>query len=315
MTSSQRPLVVILGNEYDAADHAILFPRVRQLGVEIIRIHPDDLVTRFDRRKTGFWHHGREIHPRLVIGWVYEDILYRGMQQLEAFERAGVPVLNTARTLFCGQNKYLNTAMLHAAGVPHLPVISGRDDAGLEPWLEQHGYPLVCKPIGGFGGNGLRKISTRAELAAALDEIRASDEDYYLQPFVENPGRDIRVLCVNYEPVVALYRYAATGNWITNTIAGGTPQPMETMSGDLRDIARRASMAVNARISGVDVTEDLRTGSLRIFETNTCPSSEPNFTLMNRPPVALHALAEYIAAIALHGPSRIDAWRPELAGV
>jgi [lysine-biosynthesis-protein LysW]--L-2-aminoadipate ligase/ribosomal protein S6--L-glutamate ligase len=310
MTRFESPLVVVLGNEYDAADHAILFPRVRQLGVDIIRVHPNELVTRFDTKDVTFWYRGDEIKPQLVIGWVYEDILHRGMQQLEAFERAGVPVINNARTLFCGQNKYLNTAMLHAAGVPHLPVVSGRDRASLGSWLDEHPFPLVSKPLGGFGGNGIRKITSQLELEEMLRDVDESGDDYYLQPYVENPGRDIRVLCVNFEPIVAVYRYAAKGAWITNTIAGGTPAPMDGMTDDLRDIARRASEAIGARISGVDVTEDLRTGTLRIFETNTCPSSEPNFSLMDRPPVALYALADYVAAVARTGPAVIDSWRP-----
>ncbi|WP_437282967.1 ATP-grasp domain-containing protein [Sorangium sp. So ce375] len=307
---NDRPLILILGNEYDQQDHNHLFPEVRRLGAEIIRVHPDELTTMFIPAGTRFFVHGRPIRPDLVLGWVYEDILLRGMSQLESLARAGVPVINSARTLFCGQNKYLNSAMLHAAGVNHLPVLSGRDGDALERWAEEQGYPLVLKPIVGFGGHGVQRIESRDDLIAHVRRIQGSAEHYYVQPFVRNPGRDIRVLCVNYQAVVAIYRYAREGGWITNTVAGGRPRPAPLVPA-VAKIAEDASRAVGALVSGVDVVEDLATGELRIFEVNTCPSSEPNFSLMNRRPVALYELASFLVAASRDFQGALRSWRAQ----
>ncbi|MEU6073266.1 hypothetical protein [Micromonospora sp. NPDC047074] len=295
-----RPLIVLLGNDYDETDHAVLFPEVRRRGADIVRVHPDELVTELTATGARFHFEGEEIAPDLVVGWVYEDILYRGMYQLEAFERMGVPVLNTARTLFCGQNKYLNSVMLHAAGVPHMPVLSGRDAKSLGRWAQTQTYPLVLKPVVGFGGNGLRKIESMAELSEIVDTL-PPDEHYYLVPFVDNPGRDIRVYCLNYEPVYAHYRYAPEGHWITNFSAGGSMAPCD-LTPDLIDIAASASRAVGARMSGVDVVEDQRTGTLRIFEVNTCPSNEP--------PV-LPDFAQFLVEAATDFDRTLASWKPE----
>lgn len=304
------PLILLLGNDYDQPDHDILFPEINRLGAEIVRVHPDDLVTRFDHAGTRFYVRGKQILPNLVIGWVYEDILLRGMAQLEAFERAGVPVINTARTLFCGQNKYLNSSMLHAAGVEHLPVVSGRDKGALLRWADEHGYPLVFKPIVGFGGHGLQKFTDQSELAEFAENLSDTDEHYYLQPFVRNPARDIRVLCVNYQAVLAIHRYAADGQWVTNTIAGGTPRPAQ-LTPEVIKIAEAASRAGGALISGVDVVEDIETSQLRVFEVNTCPSSEPNFSIMGRKPVALYELASFLVAASRDLDAALATWRPE----
>lgn len=307
---TDKPLILVLGNEYDQPDHNHLFPEVRRLGAEIIRVHPDELTTLFTRAGTRFFVHGKPVRPDLVLGWVYEDILLRGMNQLEAFERAGVPVVNTARTLFCGQNKYLNSAMLHAAGVNHLPVLSGRDSDALERWAEEQGYPLVLKPIVGFGGHGVQRLANRGELIAYAKKLQDSDEHYYVQPFVPNPGRDIRVMCVNYQAVVAMYRYAKEGAWITNTVAGGEPRPAPLVPA-VAAIAEDASRAVGALVSGVDVVEDIATGELRIFEVNTCPSSEPGFSIMNQEPVALYELASFLVAASRNLQEALRSWRAQ----
>jgi RimK family alpha-L-glutamate ligase len=307
---SETPLILLLGNDYDQPDHDILFPEVRRLGAEIIRVHPDNLVTQFDSAGTQFLVGGRPIFPDLVLGWVYEDILLRGMSQLEAFERAGVPVINTAHTLFCGQNKYLNSAMLHGAGVGHLPVISGRDEDALVRWADEHGYPLVLKPIVGFGGHGLQRFTDQSGMVGFIRSMRSADEHYYVQPFVPNTGRDIRVLCVNYQAVLAIHRYASQGQWITNTIAGGTPRPAQ-LTPEVIKIAEAASRAVGALVSGVDVVEDTSTGELRIFEVNTCPSSEPNFSIMGREPVTLYELAAFLVAASHDLDNALVTWRPK----
>ncbi|WP_433389320.1 ATP-grasp domain-containing protein [Micromonospora sp. KLBMP9576] len=297
---TNRPLIILLGNDYDETDHAVLFPEVRRRGADIERVHPDELVTELTEDGARFFFKGEEISPDLVVGWVYEDILYRGMYQLEAFERMGVPVLNTARTLFCGQNKYLNSVMLHAAGVPHLRVLSGRDGETLLTWARSQSFPLVLKPIVGFGGNGLQKIESMEQLAKVAPSL-APDEHYYIVPFVDNPGRDIRVYCLNYEPVYAHYRYAPEGQWITNFSAGGSMAPCN-LTPELMEIAARASRSVGARMSGVDVVEDQATGTLRIFEVNTCPSNEP--------PV-LPDFAQFLVEAATDYTRTLDSWKPE----
>jgi RimK family alpha-L-glutamate ligase len=307
---STKPLVIVLGNDDDAADHSICFRETERRDTAIRRIHPNELTTCFDEDGTSFWSYGKRIYPDLVLGWVFDDILLPGMRQLEAFERAGVLVVNTARTLFRGQNKYLTSALLHAAGVEHLPVISGLDVGSALRWAEKQKFPIVAKPIVGFGGNGVAKFENMNALRTRLEQEHQGMDHFYLQPYIRHPGRDIRVLCVNYHAVAAFYRYPFEGEWITTVGGCGRRELLDEIPAELADVAQRASRAVGARISGVDLAEDLDTGRYRVLEVNTCPCSARAYRQVRREPLALCAQAEFLAALAHGGPDVLSAWVP-----
>ena len=135
------------------------------------------------------------------------------MAQPDLLQRLGVRVINDALTLFRAQHTFLDSSQLSAAGVLRYPVITGWDRAALRDWAAEIDGPLVSKPLSGFRGRGLRKVTD-------VDELPAGE--YYVVPYVENPGRDIRVYTVNHRAVFAMYRYAPEGKWITNVRAGGT---------------------------------------------------------------------------------------------
>jgi RimK family alpha-L-glutamate ligase len=307
---SVKPLVIVLANDEDAADHAILFHEAERRGVAIRRVHPDEMTTCFSEDGMSFWAGGKRVYADLVLGWVFDDILLAGMRQLMAFEQAGVLVVNTAGTLFRGQNKYLTSAALHAAKVEHLPVISGLDVGTALRWAEKQEFPIVAKPIFGAGGMGVARFESPSALRAMLQQEGRTMDHFYLQPFVRHPGRDIRVVCVNYHAVAAFYRYSAEGEWITTARGGGRRELLDEVPADLADVAQRASRAVGARISGVDVVEDLDAGHYRVLEVNTCPCSARSYRIVQRPPMALAAQAEFLAELAKGGPEALSTWAP-----
>lgn len=302
-----KKLIVFLGNDYDQRDHEDLFPAIEELGVNVLRIHPYEITTCFSSDGVRFLFNGEELSPDLVVGWVYEDLLIPGMYLLEAFENVGVPVINNARTLFMAQNKYLLSSMLHKAKVNHLPVISGRDKHTLLNKQIKISYPVVYKPIVGFGGNDVKRFHCENELKDFFEQT--NPKEYYLQPFVKNPGRDIRVLCINYHAVVAINRYAPEGGWITNTVAGGRPE-LAQLNNELIKIAEDASRACNTLISGVDVIEDISSGGYKILEVNSCPSAQPNFDLIGEQPVFLFELARFLVYLLENFEDGLRNWKP-----
>lgn len=294
-----RPLIMFLGDDIDDEDHDILFPAIRAHGVSVIRVHPFDLVTRLDRDTVTFHVRGREIRPDLVVGWVLDELLHPGMAHLDVVERAGIPVINDALTLLRAQNKYTNSAMLAAGGALRFPVIVGRDDKALLDWFEELDGPAVTKPTVGFGGRGLGKLESLADARSYLAEL-PENEQYYAVPWIDNPGRDIRVYLVNHHPVFAMYRYAPEGAWITNVRAGGHIA-MCPLTDEIAELARTASQAAGTLIGGVDVAENQATGELVVYEANSCPTCEP--------PV-LKELAGFLAAAARDLGSALADWRP-----
>lgn len=215
---------------------------------------------------------GRELAPGLMVGWVLDDLLIPGMTQLDVLQRAGIPVINDALTLFRAQNKYVDSSLLAAGGALRYPVITGRNPAPLAQWLDKMATPAVIKPLVGFGGRGLRKLDDAEDSSAVLGELAETGGDYYAVPWIDNPGRDIRVYTLNHQAIFAIYRYAPPGKWITN-----------------------------ARAGGVDIGENQAIGELGVYESNSCPTCEP--------PV-LAELADFLAAAALDLDAALQNWRP-----
>lgn len=295
-----RPLIVFLGDDIDEEDHNLLFPALRQHGVAVIRVHPHDLVVELSATGTTFTVAGHTLRPDLVVGWVLDELLIPGMAHLDVLQRAGIPVINDALTLFRAQNKYLDSSLLSHSGALGYPVITGRDPAALETWLRELDGPAVIKPLVGFGGRGLRRIEGEQETAEFLQELRQEGGAYYAVPWVENPGRDIRVYTINHHPVFAMYRYAPPGKWITNVRAGGGVA-MCPLTPEIAALARRASAAAGTLIGGVDIGEDQASGELVVYEVNSCPTCEP--------PV-LVALADFLAAAVRDLDAAREHWRP-----
>lgn len=222
------------------------------------------------------------------------------MTQLDVFARAGVPVINDALTLFRAQNKLTDSSMLTATGSLHYPVISGKDTAELRRWIEEINAPVVLKPLVGYGGRGLQRLSDMPDDEGIIWALEQHNEAYYAMPWIDNPGRDIRIYTVNHRAVFAMYRYAREGKWITNVRAGGLIA-MCPLTAELIEVAERASRGAGTLIGGIDIAENQATGGLVVYEVNSCPTCEPP---------ALEAVADFLAAAALDLEEARARWRP-----
>jgi [lysine-biosynthesis-protein LysW]--L-2-aminoadipate ligase len=90
---------------------------------------------------------------------------------------------------------------------------------------------------------------------------------YLVQEYIKKPGRDIRVTVVGDRAVAAIYRISP-GDWRTNTARGGRAEPVK-IDPELEEVAVKASKAVGAYYSGVDVAESDR--GYVVIEVNGVP--------------------------------------------
>jgi [lysine-biosynthesis-protein LysW]--L-2-aminoadipate ligase len=168
----------------------------------------------------------------------------------------GVPVVNSSETAQLCADKVKNSLALEAAGVPTPnTTVAFTTEAALEA-IEAFGYPCVLKPVVGSWGRLMAKIDTR-DAAEAILEHKATLGHYehkvfYVQEFVEKPGRDVRVLAVDGEPVAAMTR--SSDHWLTNAAKGGTTEAFELDDRAL-ELVERASEAVGGGLLGVDLME------------------------------------------------------------
>lgn len=295
------PLFVVLADGRDQEDYDVLFPALRDRGVNAMRCDPRDITTEIEAGRIRFSVRGRLLAPALVLGWVLDEVLDPGMVTLELFAEAGIPIINDAMTLFRAQNKILDSARLATFGVSEYSVISGHDPSELDDWMQQRGRRrVVVKPLRGYGGRGVQRVDDEQDLRHWQKSQRTEREPFYAMPWIENPGRDIRVYTVNHRPVFAMYRYAPDDSFVTNVRAGGSIA-MCPLTADLIAVASRASRGAGTLIGGVDIGEDTVTGDLVVYEVNSCPSLEP---------AVLGEVASFLAAATRNLPVALENWTP-----
>ncbi|WP_435099258.1 lysine biosynthesis protein LysX [Halarchaeum sp. P4] len=171
-------------------------------------------------------------------------------------ESYGIPVVNSARTADVCADKAKTSVKLEAAGVPTPATTVAFDvDSAMEA-IEEFGYPCVIKPVVGSWGRLLAKIESESAAEAILEHKKTlghyEHSVFYVQEFVEKPGRDLRVLTVDGEPVAAMAR--SSEHWLTNAAKGAETTEFE-LDEEVRALAREASEAVGGGLLGVDIME------------------------------------------------------------
>ncbi|MFB6308273.1 MAG: lysine biosynthesis protein LysX [Haloarculaceae archaeon] len=171
-------------------------------------------------------------------------------------EAYGVPIVNAADTAEVCANKVKNSLALTGAGIPTPNTdVAFTKDAAMEV-IEDFGYPCVIKPVIGSWGRLMAKIDSRSAAEAILEHKETlghyEHKVFYVQEFVDKPGRDIRVLATDGEPVGAMVR--ESDHWLTNAAKGAETEEFE-LDDEALDLVERASEAVGGGLLGVDLME------------------------------------------------------------
>lgn len=212
----------------------------------------------------------------LERGQDFERVLIRCISHREAYygsrllESRGVKTVNSHEVIRLAGDKLLTSQTLMDNGVPTLPVaLALSPQAALEA-LERMGYPAVIKPVNGSWGRLLARVDTPEDARSILEHRYYMGEElssvFYIQPYVEKPGRDIRVMVIGEEVVYAVYRYSP--HWITNTARGAFTEPCPLTS-ELEELSIKAARAIGGGILALDIFET--PGGLVVNEVNHTP--------------------------------------------
>lgn len=179
----------------------------------------------------------------------------RGLYISKIYAANGVPVVNTpAVAEHCG-DKYVTSQILARDGISTPRVLMAFDEAAALAGVEAMGYPCVLKPVVGSWGRLLAKVENR-HTAEALIEHKATlgvnHQVFYIQEYIQKPGRDIRAFVIGEEPICAIYR--SSENWITNTARGGVATNCP-LTNEIAELCRRAAHAVGGGLLALDLFE------------------------------------------------------------
>jgi [lysine-biosynthesis-protein LysW]--L-2-aminoadipate ligase len=240
-------------------EEKLLFEAMRQKGIEYEKI---------DDRNVIF-----ELNDRDATAFDYDVILERSVNHsralyaLQIFNDWGIKTVNTAEVArICG-DKFITSQALLKQGVPTpRTALAFTPESALQA-IERMGYPVVLKPCIGSWGRLISKINDRQAAEAILEhkQILGSYHHsiYYIQEYVNKPGRDIRSFVVGDETIAAIYR--TSEHWITNTATGGKASNCP-VTPEIDALSRAAAQAVGGGLVAIDLVESAH--GMLVLEVN-----------------------------------------------
>jgi [lysine-biosynthesis-protein LysW]--L-2-aminoadipate ligase len=203
-------------------------------------------------------------------GWDRYDVILercinhaRALYALRIFNDWGLTTVNTYQVADTCGNKLLTTSALVRAGIPTPRTrVAFTPESALRA-IEEMGYPVVLKPGVGSWGRLLSKVNDREAAEAILEHKQVlgsyHHSIYYIQEYIEKPGRDIRAFVVGDEAICAIYR--SSPHWITNTARGGEASNCP-VTPELGELCVAAAGAVGGGVVALDILEDKDRGLL-----------------------------------------------------
>ncbi len=241
------------------AEEKLIVEELQRRGVDFEMIDVRQVI--FNLETMGEWQQYDVILERCVSH-------SQALAVLQILNSWGIPTVNTAQVAQVCGDKLNTTLALLAHGVPSPEVRIALSTESALQTMEDMGYPVVLKPAVGSWGRLLAKVNDR-EAAEAILEHKETLGSYhhsifYIQEFVDKPGRDIRSFVVGEETICAITRSSA--HWITNTARGGQSANCP-VTPEIDNLSRAAAQAVGGGVVAVDLLET-RDGRLLVNEVN-----------------------------------------------
>ena len=217
---------------------------------------------------------GEQLAPS-GLAWQDYDLVFercvstsRGMYALAILNSWGVRTFNTYETAAVCGDKLRTSIALTRQGIPQPHTRVAFTPQSAMQAIEDVAYPAVLKPVLGSWGRLLARVHNRDSAEAILEHRQTlgdyNHHIYYVQEYVDKPGRDIRAFVVGDRTIAAIYRQS--NHWITNTARGGQATNCP-VTGAIDDICVQAAQAVGGGILAIDLLEDAR-GEYVVNEIN-----------------------------------------------
>jgi [lysine-biosynthesis-protein LysW]--L-2-aminoadipate ligase len=241
-------------------EEKLIFKALRDRGVDSERIDSNAITLGFAEGING-----------------YDVVLVRCLSHSQALYASkllgenGQCTVNTYEVIATSGDKLLTSLELAKRGVPTPRTkVAFTAQSALEA-IEQMGYPVVLKPLNGSWGRLLAKINDRDAAETILEHKHTlggyPHSIFYIQEYIEKPGRDIRSFVVGDETIAAIYRHSP--HWITNTARGAEASNCP-ITPEIDRLSLASAEAVGSGVVAVDILET-PDGRLLVSEVNHTP--------------------------------------------
>lgn len=207
--------------------------------------------------KPNFMDYSQE-ERRLIAGAAM--ILYPTANYAEFFTTLEKPFFPSLETCLYSDEKIKQTTLFSLLGIPH-PRTRIYYHLHHQDILKDFSFPFVAKlPRASSRGRGVYKIENSEQLNAYLRLTSIA----YIQEYLPHE-RDLRVILVNFEPILAYWRRRGPSSFKANLHQGGTPEfgevPPEALS-----LARQTALHCKFNDVGLDLI--LCEGRWHVIEAN-----------------------------------------------
>jgi ribosomal protein S6--L-glutamate ligase len=196
----------------------------------------------------------------------YQVYLYQALNHV-------IPMINSYEAFSLTEDKFHTSFLLRQNGIltPDYRLCHRDDTAELRKTIKKWDK-MVYKPTDGWGGVGLTKIESEANLDMLMPFLNQMDLRYfYVERFVKYDNTDFRVDIVDGEFVGCYGRKAGNSDWRTNITSGGSVF-MREANDEIINIAKKASKVCGTDIAGVDIIYDLEKEKYIVLEVNGIPA-------------------------------------------
>ena len=196
----------------------------------------------------------------------YQVYLYQALNRV-------IPMINSYESFALTEDKFHTSFVLRNEGIKTADFkFCYRDDAHYLKKIIKKWNKIVYKPTNGWGGVGLEKIESEANLDMLMLFLHQMGVRYfYVEKFIKYDNTDFRVDIVDGQFLACYGRKASAGEWRTNIASGGSVF-MREANDMIKDIALRACEACGVDIGGVDIIYDLEKEEYIVLEVNGIPA-------------------------------------------
>lgn len=249
---------------------------LESLGVITQYIRPSELVSVFGEEEYRILQLPT-LRPIDINGAILRDLgtsitienYLRRYNVIRHLELTGTTVVNPVESLTIARDKYYSLMLLAKSGILVPKTIVLEDFSFVSKVVESLGK-IVIKPLIGSMGFGI-VLAENPDIAYTVAKTLSQfKQPIYLQRYIEKPGRDLRILIIGSEIVVAYYRIQLSQNsWKTNIAQGAKPVPISKLDKEVEDISFKAMKILNLHYAGIDIVET--PNGYMVFEVNASP--------------------------------------------
>jgi len=196
----------------------------------------------------------------------YQMYLYQALNRV-------IPMINSYEAFALTEDKFQTSFLLRNNGI-NTPdyKLCHRDDTFHLKEIIKKWDKMVYKPTDGWGGVGLTKIESEANLDMLLPFLNQMDlRFFYVEKFINYDNTDYRIDIVDGKFVGCYGRKAGGSDWRTNVTSGGSVFLREP-NDEVVDLALKAAKVCGVDIAGVDIIYDRDKEEYVVLEVNGIPA-------------------------------------------